>query len=89
MTYYGIVFGLGTVLGPTLIGIALWRSRAVAVWAAICLAFSRLPVFVFLFVPYRVATGITLGGTVLLFISSIPAALAVVRAPHHERQLGE
>jgi hypothetical protein len=89
MSYYGIVFGLGTVLGPTLIGIALWRSRAIPVWAAICLIFSRLPVFLFLFVPYHVATAIVLAGVVLLFIGSIPAALAVLKAPHNESQLAE
>jgi hypothetical protein len=49
MTFYGIVFGLGTVFGPALIGIALWQSRAIPVWAAICLTFSRLSVFVFFF----------------------------------------
>lgn len=79
MTYYGIAFGLGTVLGPTLIGIALWRSRAIPVWAAICLILSRLPVFLFLFVPYRVATTIVLVGVVLLFIGSIPPALAILK----------
>jgi hypothetical protein len=82
MTYYGIAFGIGTVLGPTLIGIALWRSRAIPVWAAICLTFSRLPVLLFPFVPYHVATAIVLAGTVLLFIGSIPAAVAVVTAPN-------
>jgi hypothetical protein len=79
MSYYGIAFGLGTVLGPTLIGLALWRSRAVPAWAAICLILSRLPVFLFLFVPYRVATAIVLAGVVLLFIGSIPAALAILK----------
>jgi hypothetical protein len=81
MTYYGIAFGIGTVLGPTLIGIALWRSRAIPVWAAVCLTFSRLPVLLFPIVPYHVATAIVLAGTVLLFIGSIPAAVAVVTAP--------
>ena len=80
MTFYGIVFGLGTVFGPLLIGIALWRSRAIPAWAAACITFSRLPVFFFLAVPYRVATAIVLGGTVLLFVGSIPAALAILKA---------
>jgi hypothetical protein len=79
MTYYGIAFGLGTVLGPTLLGIALWRSRAVPSWAAIFLILGRLPAFLFLAVPYRVATAIVLVGVVLLFIGSIPAAVAVAR----------
>src|SRR5207237_1705616 len=89
MTFYGIMFGLGTVFGPTLIGIALWRSRAIPVWAALCFTFSRLPVFLFLFVPYQVATAIVLAGVVLLFIGSVPAALAVLRARRNERQLAE
>ena len=83
MAYYGIMFGLGTVFGPTLLGIALWRSRAIPVWAAICLTFSRLPVFLFPFVSYHVESAIVLAGVVLLFIGSIPAALAVLSASHN------
>lgn len=79
MTYYGIAFGLGTVFGPTLIGLALWRSRAIPMWAAICITFSRLPVFVFGLVPYRVETLIVLAGTVLLLLGGIPAALAILK----------
>lgn len=86
MNFYGIMFGLGSVFGPTLIGIALWRSRAIPVWAAICLTFSRLPVFLFSFVPYHVETAIVLAGVVLLFIGSIPAALAVLKAPRMARE---
>ena len=80
MAFYGIMFGFGSVFGPTLLGIALWRSRAIPVWAAICLTFSRLPVLLFSFVPYHVETAIVLTGTVLLFIGSIPAALAIKRS---------
>jgi hypothetical protein len=80
MNFYGIVFGLGTVLGPTLIGLALWRSRAIPVWAAICLIVSRLSAPLFLFVPYHVAVAIILAGVVLLFLGSLPAAVAVVKA---------
>src|SRR6266700_7238353 len=89
MAYYGIMFGLGTVFGPTLLGIALWRSRAIPVWAAICLTFSRLPVFLFPFVSYHVETAIVLAGVVLLFIGSIPAALAVLSAPRNDSQLAQ
>jgi hypothetical protein len=44
---------------------------------------SRLPSFVFLAVPFRVAVAAVLAGVVLLVIGSIPAALAVwtVRPP--------
>ena len=86
MAYYGIVFGAGTVFGPTLLGLALWRSRAIPVWAATCLIFSRLPVLLFSFVPYHVETAIVIAGTVLLFISSIPAAVAVLKAPSEVSQ---
>src|SRR5262249_25750174 len=84
MAFYGIIFGLGSVFGPTLLGLALWRSRAIPVWAALCLIFSRLPVFFFLAVPYSVATAIVLAGTALLFLGSIPTALAVWRSGQRE-----
>ena len=89
MAFYGMMFGLGTVFGPTLLGIALWRSRAIPVWAAICLTFSRLPVFLFNFVPYRVETAIVIGGTVLLFTGSIPAALTVLKGPSEASLLAQ
>ena len=53
-------------------------------WATTCLTLSRLPVFLFLFVPYHVATVIVLAGTVLLFIGSIPAALAILKGRGEE-----
>src|SRR5205823_13759099 len=87
MAFYGIMFGFGSVFGPTLLGIALWRSRAIPVWAAICLTFSRLPVLLFSFVPYHVETAIVLAGTVLLFIGSIPTDMDVIRAHLNKRQL--
>ena len=87
MSFYGIVFGLGTVLGPTMIGIALLRTRAIPAWAAVCLISSRLPAFLFLVVPYGVAVDVVLAGVVLLFIGSIPPALAVLRsAPTTQQQ---
>lgn len=81
MAFYGIVFGLGSVFGPTVIGIALWRARAIPVWGAICLICSRLPVLLFGIVPYHVETAVVLAGTVLLLIGSVPAALAVAKVP--------
>ena len=81
MNFYNLVFGLGTVLGPTAIGVALWRSRAVPAWAALCVTLSRLPSFVFLAVPFKVAVAAVLAGVVLHVIGSIPAALAVWRVP--------
>jgi hypothetical protein len=81
MSFYGIMFGLGTVFGPTLIGIALLRSRAIPIWAAAFLTLSRLLALFFLLVPYNIATSIVLIGVVLLFIGSVPATLAVLKGP--------
>lgn len=80
MTFYGIIFGLGTVVGPTLIGLALWRSKAVPRWAAICITFSRLPSFIFGAVPFHVAVGAVLSGVVLLVIGTFPIARVAWRA---------
>ena len=81
MSLYGIMFGLGTVFGPTLIGIALWRSHEIPGWAAAFLTVSRLLALLFLVVAYTIATTIVLAGVVLLFIGSVPATLAVLKAP--------
>jgi hypothetical protein len=48
-------------------------------WAAICLIFGRLPVFLFPFVPYRDLIIILMVGFVALFVGSIPAAVALAR----------
>jgi hypothetical protein len=86
MAFYGIAFGVGSVFGPTLLGIALWRARAIPVWAAICLILSRLSSFVFGWAPFHVLIGIVLAGVVLLLISSLPITLAVLRAPYQASQ---
>jgi hypothetical protein len=80
MSFYGVAFGLGTVLGPTLIGLALWKSHTVPTWAALCITLSRLPAFIFLAVPYRVAVAVVLIGVVLLVAGSISGARSVSRA---------
>ncbi len=80
MSYYNTMFVLGTVLGPTLIGIALWRTRAVPIWAAILITFSRLLVFLYPFVQSFIpGVYIQLLTWTLLFIGSIPAALAMLK----------
>ena len=89
MSYYNAMFILGTVVAPALIGIALWRARAVPIWAAILITFSRLLVFLYPFVSSLPGIYIQLLSWVLLFIGSIPAALAFLRAPVHEGQLAE
>ena len=89
MGYYNIVFIPGTILGPTLIGIALWRARAVPTWAAILITVSRLLVFVYPFVPGLPGIYVQLLSWVLLFIGSLPAALAMLKVPYKERQLAQ
>src|SRR5215469_14831665 len=78
MSFYGVWFGLGSVLGPTVLGVALWRSRQVPVWAAICLILSRLPVFIFAVVPFHVAVAVVIAGVVLMVAAGVPAARAVM-----------
>lgn len=89
MSYYNVMFILGTVVGPTLIGIALWRARAVPLWAAVLITFSRLLVFLYPFMPGLPGIYIQLLSWVPLFIGSIPAALAMAKVPYKERQLVE
>lgn len=89
MSFYNIVDIPGIVLGPALIGLALWRARAVPIWAAVLVTLSRLVVFLFLFVPSLPGVYLQLPSCILLFIGSLPAALAVLRTPHNESQLVE
>jgi hypothetical protein len=84
MSYYNVMFIVGTVFGPTLIGIALWRARAVPIWAAILITFSRLLVFLYPFVPGLPGIYVQLLSWGLLFIGSIPAALAMLKVPYNE-----
>jgi hypothetical protein len=84
MSFYNIVDVPGVVLGPALIGSALWRARAVPIWAAVLVTLSRLLVFLFPFVPSLPGVYLQLPSCILLFIGSLPAALAVLRAPRNE-----
>jgi len=86
MSYYNAMFILGTVFAPPLIGIALWRSRAVPTWSAILITFSRLLVFLYSFVPGLPGIYLQLLSWVPLFIGSIPAAVAMVKLPYNESQ---
>ena len=85
MTYYNLMFALSTVVGPLLLGIALGRARVIPWWAATVLALSRLPVFLFMFVPYHFLIILLLVGFLLLFIGSVPVALALVKTPRKVR----
>ena len=86
MSYYGIVFIPGSIVGPVLIGIALGRARVVPLWAALLITVSRLVVFIFPFFPSLLGIYIQLPSCVLLFIGSLPAALAMLKVPSNENQ---
>jgi hypothetical protein len=79
MTYYNLMFVVGTVLAPIFIGAALWRAQVIPAWAAICLIFGRLPVLLFPVVSYHVLIIILMVGVLALFVGSIPAAVALAR----------
>ena len=91
MSFYNIVDVPGIVLGPALIGLALWRARAVPIWAAALITFSRLVVFLFPFFPSLPGVYLQLPSCILLFIGSIPAAFVLLKMrdeqvmePRHE-----
>jgi hypothetical protein len=86
MSYYNAMFIVGTVFAPLLIGIALWRARAVPIWAAVLITFSRLLVFLYPLFPGLPGIYIQLLSWGLLFIGSLPAALAMVKVPDNGSQ---
>jgi hypothetical protein len=85
MSYDNVMFLVGSILGPTLVGIALWRARAVPIWAAALITFGRLLTFLYPLFPGVPAVYIQLVSWVPLLIGSIPAALAVLKAPNVSR----
>ncbi len=86
MSFYNIVDIPGVVLGPALIGLALWRARAVPIWAAVLITLSRLVVLLFPFFPSLPGVYIQFPSCLLLLVGSIPAARAVLRTLSEERQ---
>jgi hypothetical protein len=86
MSYYNIVDVPGIVLGPAVIGLALWRARAVPVWAAVLVTLSRLVVFLFPFFSSLPGVYLQLPSCVLLLIGSIPAALALLKKRDGQEQ---
>ena len=89
MSYYNAMFIVGTVFGPTLIGIALWRTRAVPLWAAVLITFGRLLVFLYPIVSVLPGISLQLLSWGLLFIGSLPAALGIVKVPYNGGQLAQ
>lgn len=88
ISFYTLVDIPGIVFGPAIIGIALWRARAVPLWAAVLITFSRLVVFLFPVFPSLPGVYLQSLSCVLLFIGSIPAALAVLRTARKQSSTG-
>lgn len=85
MGFYNVVDVPGIVFGPALIGAALWRARAVPLWAGMAVTFSRLMVFLFPFFSSLPGVYLQLPSCILLFIGSIPATLAMLKMPYSQR----
>ena len=80
----GTVFVVGHVLGVVLLGIALWRGRVIAPWAALLLTISQLLHLTFaVFVPSHLLDGVSWGLTALGFAA---VGIAVVRTPRERSQ---
>jgi hypothetical protein len=86
MSYYNAMFIVGTVFAPMLIGIVLWRARAVPIWAAVLITFSRPLVLFYPLVPGLPGISLQLLSWGLLFIGSLPAALAMLKLPSNAGQ---
>jgi len=86
MRIYNIIGFHATVWAPALTGIALWRARVIPPWAAALLTFGRLSLFALdpLLDKAVVPVVFQLITWVPVVIGSIPAALAVLRAPYFE-----
>ncbi len=81
MSYYNVMFNIGSIFGPTLLGIALWRARAIPIWAALLITISRPLSFLYPFLSLQWQLGfiVQIPSCLLLFIGSIPAALAILK----------
>lgn len=84
MSYYNVLFIVGTVPAPMLIGIALWKTRVVPIWAAVLITFGRLLVFVYALFPGLPGVAVQIPSWSLLLIGSIPVAIAMLRLPYNE-----
>lgn len=79
-----VLFVLGHVIGMVVLGIALWRSRAVPVWGAA--VFILYPI---VHIAAHVIGSVALDNAsgILLFISGLVCAVAVLRKPNAEWDL--
>src|SRR5260370_7039987 len=72
MSFYNIVDIPGVVLGPALIGLALWRARAVPIWSALLITLSRLVWFLFPSFPPLPVVYLQFPTSLSLSVSHIP-----------------
>ena len=73
------LFVAGHILGLVLLGVALWRGRAIPAWAALLIAASQVLHFVFaVIVPVHALDGLAWGLTAVGFAV---AALTLARQP--------
>lgn len=81
MSYFNAVFDLGSILGPTLLGVALWRARVLPTWAAVLITFSRPLVFLYPALPPHWQLGylVQIPSSLALFLGSVPAARALLK----------
>ncbi len=89
MSYYNALFIVGTIVGPTLLGIALLRSRAVPIWSALLITASRIVVVLFYALLRNAsvpAVYVQLVSWGILLIGSIPAAREMARLHPAEEQ---
>lgn len=78
ITFLQLSWVIGHLLGYVLLGVALGRARALPLWA-VCLIVAGVP---FQMIAYPTQQGIfQILGFALVFLGSIPAALALVRRP--------
>jgi magnesium-transporting ATPase (P-type) len=78
MTAFLVLFILGFVGGPTLLGIALGRARVIPLWAASAIVISRL-ILIIAFPAHLNSSYFEPATYGLLFLVCIPAALAMLK----------
>lgn len=86
MSYYNALFVIGTILGPVLVGITLWRTRVIPIWAAILITLSRLLVFTYPFTAHLPGIYVQIPSWIPLLIGCIPASLTMLRGSNEEHQ---
>jgi hypothetical protein len=84
MTVFLVLFIVGFVVGPLLLGIALGRARVIPLWAASAIVLSRL-LLIIAFPAHLNSSSVEPGAYGLFFLGSIPAALAMLKFREKEK----